>query len=30
MGYEKEGYLYLLFHDTGKKIFKRAHQKSKC
>ena len=30
MGYEKEAYLYLLFHYTGKKILKRAHQKSKC
>ena len=28
MGYEKEAYLYILFHYTGKKIFKRAHQKS--
>ena len=26
MGYEKEAYMYLLFHYTGKKIFKRAHQ----
>ena len=30
MGYEKEAYLYLLLHYTGKKIFKSAHQKSKC
>ena len=31
MGNEKEAYLYLLFHYTEKKkIFKRAHQKSKC
>ena len=28
MGYEKDAYLYYLFHYTGKKkIFKRAHQK---
>ena len=28
MGYEKEACLYLLFHYTRKKIFKRAHQKN--
>ena len=28
MGYEKEAYLYLLFHHTGKKRFSRGHTKN--
>ena len=28
MGYEKEAYLYLLFHYTGKKGFSREHIKN--
>ena len=28
MGYEKEAYLYLLFHYTGKKRFSREHAKN--
>ena len=28
MGYEKEAYLYLLFHYTGKKRFSREHTKN--
>ena len=28
MGYEKEAYLYLLFHYTGKKDFSREHTKN--
>ena len=30
MGYEKEAYLYLLFHYTGKKDFQESTPKSKC
>ena len=30
MGYEKEAYMYKYFIILEKKIFKRAHQKSKC